>query len=266
MKNFKKILIVILAATLLFATCMVAAFADGEYTGTVEELTKLVDKAEKATGASKQAAIIAAYDYYGANTFNPEEEGYEDIIGRTHDLIMSGIESNLAFASAATIDSETAYVNIFNAKELFGLADKYLAEDYEGLADAKAKYDDALLKAANALLAKVDKDILTTLNTATNKVAINKVRRVLTDGNPFGDASILYDVWGNLVPLEELHEQEKSLIIISHQERILNIADEIIVIADGSLKSQGTKAEILPELLNGTGSCKFYQEVTKGQD
>ena len=75
------------------------------------------------------------------------------------------------------------------------------------------------------------------------------------------------DLWSfnNLIKVfEELHEQEKSLIIISHQERILNIADEIIVIADGSLKSQGTKAEILPELLNGTGSCKFYQEVTKG--
>ena len=74
------------------------------------------------------------------------------------------------------------------------------------------------------------------------------------------------DLWSfnNLIKVfEELHEQEKSLIIISHQERILNIADEIIVIADGSLKSHGTKAEILPELLNGTGSCKFYQEVTK---
>lgn len=74
------------------------------------------------------------------------------------------------------------------------------------------------------------------------------------------------DLWSfnNLIKVfEELHDQEKSLIIISHQERILNIADEIIVIADGSLKSQGPKEEILPELLNGTGSCKFYQEVTK---
>ncbi len=76
------------------------------------------------------------------------------------------------------------------------------------------------------------------------------------------------DLWSfnNLIKVfEELHEQEKSLIIISHQERILNIADEIIVIADGSLKSQGPKEEILPELLNGTGSCKFYREVTKAE-
>ncbi len=72
------------------------------------------------------------------------------------------------------------------------------------------------------------------------------------------------DLWSfnNLIKVfEEFHEQQKSLIIISHQERILNIADEIIIIADGMVKSHGSKTEILPELLNGTGSCKFYQEV-----
>lgn len=72
------------------------------------------------------------------------------------------------------------------------------------------------------------------------------------------------DLWSfnNLIKVfEEFHDQHKSLIIISHQERILNIADEIIIIADGEVKSHGSKAEILPELLNGTGSCKFYQEV-----
>ncbi len=72
------------------------------------------------------------------------------------------------------------------------------------------------------------------------------------------------DLWSfnNLIKVfEEFHNQQKSLIIISHQERILNIADEIIIIADGAVRSFGSKAEILPELLNGTGSCKFYQEV-----
>ena len=72
------------------------------------------------------------------------------------------------------------------------------------------------------------------------------------------------DLWSfnNLIKVfEEFHNQQKSLIIISHQERILNIADEIIIIADGTVRSHGSKSEILPELLNGTGSCKFYQEV-----
>lgn len=59
---------------------------------------------------------------------------------------------------------------------------------------------------------------------------------------------------------EELHDtSNNSLIIISHQERILNIADEIVVIADGSVRSRGSREEILPGLLNGTGSCRFYQ-------
>ena len=40
-----------------------------------------------------------------------------------------------------------------------------------------------------------------------------------------------------------------SILIISHQERILNIADEIIVIADGKVKARGSRQEIMPTLL-----------------
>lgn len=71
------------------------------------------------------------------------------------------------------------------------------------------------------------------------------------------------DLWSfnNLIKVfEELHNtMDNSLLIISHQERILNIADEIVVIADGTVSARGRREEILPELLNGTGSCKFYQ-------
>ena len=71
------------------------------------------------------------------------------------------------------------------------------------------------------------------------------------------------DLWSfnNLIKVfEELHDtSDNSLIIISHQERILNIADEIVVIANGSIQAKGKKEDILPELLKGTGSCKFYQ-------
>ena len=45
-----------------------------------------------------------------------------------------------------------------------------------------------------------------------------------------------------------------SIMIISHQERILDIADEIVVIANGTISKQGPKDEILPELL-GTASA-----------
>ncbi len=53
-----------------------------------------------------------------------------------------------------------------------------------------------------------------------------------------------------------------SILIISHQERILNIADKIIVIADGKVESIGTKEEILPALLakSGSGACDVLRE------
>ena len=44
--------------------------------------------------------------------------------------------------------------------------------------------------------------------------------------------------------------RDSSIVIISHQERILNIADEIVVLAGGRIQKQGTKEEILPELLH----------------
>ena len=45
-----------------------------------------------------------------------------------------------------------------------------------------------------------------------------------------------------------------TVLIISHQERILNIADEIVVIENGKVKEHGPKDEILPTLL-GTAAA-----------
>ena len=74
------------------------------------------------------------------------------------------------------------------------------------------------------------------------------------------------DLWSfqNLIQVfERMRRTVKgSIVIISHQERILNIADEIVVIADGQISKQGPKEEILPEIL-GTASavdaCKYYK-------
>ena len=54
-----------------------------------------------------------------------------------------------------------------------------------------------------------------------------------------------------------------TLLIISHQERILNIADEIIVIANGVVKDIGKKEEILPTLLevSNTGDCCLFRSL-----
>ena len=45
-----------------------------------------------------------------------------------------------------------------------------------------------------------------------------------------------------------------TIVVISHQERILDIADEILVLADGKITMQGERKEILPKIL-GTESA-----------
>ncbi len=66
------------------------------------------------------------------------------------------------------------------------------------------------------------------------------------------------DLWSfqNLIQVfERMRETTNgSILIISHQERILNIADEIVVIADGQISKQGSREEILPQIL-GTASA-----------
>ncbi|HRU96969.1 MAG TPA: ATP-binding cassette domain-containing protein [Ruminococcus sp.] len=62
------------------------------------------------------------------------------------------------------------------------------------------------------------------------------------------------DLWSfnNLIRIFEKmqsSDSNRTIIVISHQERILNIADEIIVLADGKIIKQGTKEKILPEII-----------------
>ena len=59
---------------------------------------------------------------------------------------------------------------------------------------------------------------------------------------------------------------ESSILIISHQERILNIADEIIVLKNGRIVNSGTREEIMP-LLTGTSSAvKECRRIINGED
>lgn len=62
----------------------------------------------------------------------------------------------------------------------------------------------------------------------------------------------------------DMYERTKgTILIISHQERILDIADRIIVISGGQVAAYGTKNEILPELLNAQAGCRFTKEACK---
>ena len=72
------------------------------------------------------------------------------------------------------------------------------------------------------------------------------------------------DLWSfnNLIAVFEKikRDSENSILIISHQERILDIADEIIVLDSGKITKQGKKDDILPELLgtaSAVGTCSM---------
>ena len=71
------------------------------------------------------------------------------------------------------------------------------------------------------------------------------------------------DLWsfGNLINVfENMREKTQgNILIISHQERILNIADKIVVIAGGKVESVGKKEEILPKLLSSS-TCRVLTE------
>ena len=76
------------------------------------------------------------------------------------------------------------------------------------------------------------------------------------------------DLWSfqNLIQVfERMQEKTKdgSILIISHQERILNIADEIVVISAGQIVNHGPKEEILPQLLGTSSAVNMCDKFNK---
>jgi len=67
------------------------------------------------------------------------------------------------------------------------------------------------------------------------------------------------DLWSFSRLVETFEEIRRNgsgeLVVISHQERILQIADDIIVVADGKIRIAGKREEILPALLQGEYTC-----------
>lgn len=83
-----------------------------------------------------------------------------------------------------------------------------------------------------------------------------------TELSVFDEPEAGIDLWSfnSLIKVFEKMQLENnnSILIISHQERILNIADDIVLLADGLIKAHGNKEEILPMVLgtNSDGICK----------
>lgn len=85
-----------------------------------------------------------------------------------------------------------------------------------------------------------------------------------TELSLFDEPEAGIDLWsfGNLIKIfDRIHKEQKgTVIIISHQERILNIADRIVVIADGRILSEDDGGKILPKLLDRSMECQFHKE------
>ncbi len=72
------------------------------------------------------------------------------------------------------------------------------------------------------------------------------------------------DLWSfnNLIQVfRSMYERTKgTILIISHQERILDIADKVVVVVGGEISAYGPKDEILPNLLGATAGCRMTEK------
>ena len=100
------------------------------------------------------------------------------------------------------------------------------------------------------------------------RIEIAMIKARATKLSVFDEPEAGIDLWSfqNLIQVfERMQEKTKdgSILIISHQERILNIADEIVVISAGQIVNHGPKEEILPQLLGTSSAVNMCDKFNK---
>ena len=84
-----------------------------------------------------------------------------------------------------------------------------------------------------------------------------------TELSVFDEPEAGIDLWSfhSLIKVFEKIRKKSNgtIIIISHQERILEIADFVVVLTDGKISAIGSKEEILPSLLKASDTCRYYK-------
>jgi hypothetical protein len=219
MRNFKKLLVVICVMALLTASCVFAALAADD--GNVADLNALITAAETATGATaKYNAILSAVEYN--KTVPTYETGYADAQDRLHALCVDGADVLLDTVNVNNLTASVAYDNMMKADDLLELFT--LAEETEGYADVKVKYDTMLVKALGVLVKACDANIETTLKTANNAIAVNKVNSLVHYCVPFGDATVLDSLLAEFAPLAEAQEraEQKNYLALDSENKISN--------------------------------------------
>ena len=100
------------------------------------------------------------------------------------------------------------------------------------------------------------------------RIEIATVLARSTQSSVFDEPEAGIDLWSFQSLIKVFERMRKitngSIMIISHQERILDIADEIVVIANGTISKQGPKNEILPELLGTASAVNSCDRLEKG--
>ena len=92
------------------------------------------------------------------------------------------------------------------------------------------------------------------------RVEIASVLARGTQVSIFDEPEAGIDMWsfrGLVDVFNELKQEKMTLVIISHQQRLIDVADEILVISDGQVRDQGPRDEVMPGLLAGeiAGYC-----------
>ena len=138
------------------------------------------------------------------------------------------------------LDETTNMLNMINKIELYSLLTKIkYSDNREKIIDESADY---LNRQMDGTLSggEMKRLEIATVLAKPHKVSI------------FDEPEAGIDLWSFSMLIkrfEEIHKEKKEcLILISHQERIIQMADKIMVIEDGQVKEYGTKEDVLPTL------------------
>lgn len=114
----------------------------------------------------------------------------------------------------------------------------------------------------------IDRDVDASLSGGEIKrVEIASVLARGTRVSIFDEPEAGIDMWsfnGLVEVFKDLKQKGTTMMVISHQQRLLDIADEIIVLSAGELRDQGPKDEVMPGLLAGeiAGHCPVGRRET----
>ena len=141
-----------------------------------------------------------------------------------------------------------------------------LAAGERGLTEAKLC--DILSRVGLCAREYVDREVNSTLSGGEIKrIEIATVLARHTRLSVFDEPEAGIDLWSFSMLIkrfEEIHREKKEcLILISHQEKIINMADKIMVIEDGEVKKYGTKEDVFPTLFQQEKCQKCLNEGGK---